>query len=89
MIRVGIAVEKGEVPQSNPIHGFRKNGSKSCTKYVDIIPTGQSRRESRINRIGKPKQFVHNCTDFSPQRHETMGENPESLYEIQEKLGQG
>lgn len=88
MIRVGIAMEKGEVPQSTTTMTSEK-GSKSCTEYVDTISIGYSRRKSRINRIGKPKQFVHNCTDFSPQRHETMGENPESLYEIQEKLGQG
>lgn len=88
MIRSEIVTRKGEVPQSTTTMTSEK-GSKSCTEYVDAIPTGQSRRKSRINRIGKPKQFVHNFTDFSPQRHETMGENPESLYEIQEKLGQG
>lgn len=88
MIRSEIVTRKGEVPQSTTTMTSEK-GSKSCTEYVDTIPIGYSRRKSRINRIGKPKQFVHNFTDFSPQRHETMGENPESLYEIQEKLGQG
>ena len=88
MIRSEIVTRKGEVPQSTTTMTSEK-GSKSCTEYVDTIPIGYSRRKSRINRIGKPKQFVHNFTDFSPQRHETMGENPESLYELQEKLGQG